>query len=198
MTVKLNHYWTIASMHKREYEKFVINEFVPGVNRLGMHTVAGWSVMIGAYSEIIVETVANDLDLLETALRDPGFQQLKASLLNYIRKYKTKVLINTSKKDAYSTDILDDSVKFTQTWDILGDKKAEFDQFTVETYSNFVLNETSPFVGATRGRPWVHVPHSISLQGVICHMLSAFYSIAPKTNDRSAMRITTPLNASIQ
>jgi len=134
MTVKLNHYWTIGSIRKNDYEKFIINDFVPGVNRLGVHTVAGWSVMVGAYSEIIIETVAADLDLLENALRNPGYQQLKSSLLNYIRKYKTKVLINTDKKNAYSTDILDDSVKFNQMWDVLGDQKEAYDRYTTEVF----------------------------------------------------------------
>ena len=134
MTVKLNHYWTIGSIRKKDYEKFIINDFVPGVNRLGVHTVAGWSVMVGAYSEIIIETVAADLELLENALRNPGYQQLKSSLLNYIRKYKTKVLVNTDKKNAYTTDILDDSVKFNQMWDVLGDQKEAYDRYTTEVF----------------------------------------------------------------
>ena len=149
MTVKLNHYWTIGSIRKNDYEKFIINDFVPGVNRLGVHTVAGWSVMVGAYSEIIIETVAADLDLLENALRNPGYQQLKSSLLNYIRKYKTKVLINTDKKNAYSTDILDDSVKFNQMWDVLGDQKEAYDRYTTE-----VFYPTLEELGITVAQEW--------------------------------------------
>lgn len=149
MTVKLNHYWTIGSIRKNDYEKFIINDFVPGVNRLGVHTVAGWSVMVGAYSEIIIETVAADLDLLENALRNPGYQQLMSSLLKYIRKYKTKVLVNTDKKNAYSTDILDDSVKFNQMWDVLGDQKEAYDQYT-----NEVFYPTLEALGITVAQEW--------------------------------------------
>jgi len=134
MTVKLNHYWSIRPVRKKDYDKFIIDDFIPGVNRLGIHTVAGWSVMVGAYSEIIIEMVANDLDHLENALRNPGYQQLKASLLNYIRNYKTKVLINTDKKNSYTTDIMDDSVKFNQMWDVLGDQKEAFDRYTTEVF----------------------------------------------------------------
>lgn len=149
MTVKLNHYWTIGSIRKKDYEKFIINDFVPGVNRLGVHTVAGWSVMVGAYSEIIIETVAADLELLENALRNPGYQQLKSSLLNYIRKYKTKVLVNTDKKNAYTTDILDDSVKFNQMWDVLGDQKEAYDRYTTE-----VFYPTLEELGITVAQEW--------------------------------------------
>ena len=110
MTVKLNHYWTINPIMRKEYNKYIIKEFIPGINRLGMHVVAGWSVMIGSISEIIFESVANDLDLLEKSLRDPNYKKLKVSLLNYIKSYKTKVLVKTGKKDSYSTDIKTDTV----------------------------------------------------------------------------------------
>ena len=49
MTVKLNHYFSITPIKSKEYKKFIIKKFIPGVNRLNMHTVAVWSVMVGAY-----------------------------------------------------------------------------------------------------------------------------------------------------
>ena len=71
MPVKLNHYYTINQTKKKEYDKFIIKKFIPKINKLGMHAVAGWSELVGAYSEIILESVSNDLDLLEKAMRDP-------------------------------------------------------------------------------------------------------------------------------
>ena len=134
MTVKLNHYWTIIHGQKKEYDKFIVKKFIPGVNQLGMHTVAGWSVLVGAYSEIIFESVSNDLDLLEKALQDKKYKQLKADLFNYVKGYKTKVLVKTGKKDSYSTDIREDTVKYNQMWDLISDKKADYGRFTVEEF----------------------------------------------------------------
>jgi len=34
---------------------------------MGIQIVAGWTVIIGAYTEILLEGVSNDLDLLEQA-----------------------------------------------------------------------------------------------------------------------------------
>jgi hypothetical protein len=61
MPIKLNHYWTIIYDKKNDYDKFIIKKFIPKINQLGMHTVAGWSVLVGAYNEIILESVSNDL-----------------------------------------------------------------------------------------------------------------------------------------
>lgn len=123
MTVKLNHYGSIINSRKKDYDKFIIRKFIPGVNQLGLHTVAGWCVLVGAYSEIILEGVANDLDQLEKALQNPRYKEIKAELLNYVKSYKTKVLVKTGKVNTYSTDIAEDTVKFNQMWNLIGEKK---------------------------------------------------------------------------
>ncbi len=141
MAVKLNHYWTIIPHKNEEYSRFIIKKFIPGVNRLGLHTVAGWSVLVGAYSEIIMETVASDLDLLEKALRSKEYKELKSELLNFVRKYKTKVLIPSQKDSAYSMDIAEDAVKFNQMWDVITLKEDDYHRF-----SSYVEEEFYPIL----------------------------------------------------
>jgi hypothetical protein len=148
MTVKLNQYWTVLPGKTEEYNKFILKKFIPGVNKLGMHTVAVWSVLVGAYSEIMFESVTSDLDLLEQAMKHKKFKELKADLLNYVKKYKTKVLVKTGKKDSYSSDIREDTVKFNQMWDLVGDKRE---------YGRFVINEFYPLLeelGISVAREW--------------------------------------------
>jgi hypothetical protein len=134
MTVKLNHYWEIIQGKSAEYNRFITHKFIPEVNKLGMHTVAGWSVLVGAYSEIIFESACNDLDHLERALKDRKYRELKSNLLNFVKNYKTKVLIATGKKDAYTMDVAENTVKFNQTWDLISEKKAQYGHFTSHEY----------------------------------------------------------------
>ncbi len=148
MTVKLNQYWTVIPGKTERYHKFILKKFIPGVNQLGLHTVAVWSVLVGAYSEIMFESVTSDLDLIEQALKDKKYKELKADLLNYVKKYKTKVLVKTGKKDSYSTDIREDTIKFNQMWDLIGDKKA---------YGRYVIDEFYPLLedlGISVAREW--------------------------------------------
>ena len=149
MPVKLNHYYSINPIKRREYQKFIIGKFIPGVNKLGMHTVAGWSVMVGAYSEIVFESVANDLDLLEQAMRNPDYRKLTNALFQYIKNYQTKVLVKTGKVDTYSTDIREDTVKFNQVWDVVSDKQKDYDKFTNDEFYP-LLNE----LGVTVAGEW--------------------------------------------
>jgi roadblock/LC7 domain-containing protein len=149
MSVKLNHYWTVNHSKKDAYDKFIIKKFIPKINQLGMHTVAGWSVLVGAYSEIIFESAANDLDLLEKSLRDERYKVLKSDLLNYVKNYKTKVLVATGKKDTYSVDVREDTVKFNQMWNIVSGQKEAFDKYTEEEFYP-VLEE----LGISVAREW--------------------------------------------
>lgn len=149
MTVKLNHYWTIIHGKKKEYDKFIIKKFIPRINQLGMHTVAGWTVLVGAYSEIIFESVSNDLDQLEKALQDPKYKAVKSELFNYVKKYKTKVLVKTGKKDSYSTDIRAETVKFNQMWDLISDRKDDYGRYTMEEFYPLLEN-----LGISVAREW--------------------------------------------
>lgn len=83
MSVKLNHYWSIIPELNDEYEKFILKKFIPGVNSLGLHTVAVWSVLIGAYSEIMFENAASNLGMIETALKDNKFISLKKRAVSF-------------------------------------------------------------------------------------------------------------------
>jgi hypothetical protein len=149
MPVKLNQYWTIISEKREGYGKFVVKKFIPGMNSLGIHVVAGWSVLVGGYSEMIIESMSSDLELVEKALRNPKFGELRDSLLNYVKGYKTKILTSTGRKDSYSSDIKEDTIKFNQMWDILSSTK--------DAYANYVVNEYYPLLeesGITVADEW--------------------------------------------
>lgn len=140
MSVKLNHYWTIIPEKHDEYIKFITGQFIPGINSLGLHTVAAWSVLIGAYSEIVLENASNDLEVIEKALRHKKFKSLKRELFKYVRAYKTKVLSNTGKVDSYTMDVRKDTVKFNQVWDIKSQKKTEYDEFVGHEYLSILAD----------------------------------------------------------
>ena len=134
MPVKFNQYWVVIPDRTKDYEKFIIKDFIPGLNRMGIQIVAGWTVIIGAYTEILLEGVSNDLDLLEQALKQSKYKELSDNLLSYVKGYKTKILVPSSKTDIYSMDIKKHTVKFSQMWDVIPGKKADYERFVSEEY----------------------------------------------------------------
>jgi hypothetical protein len=113
----------------KDYEKFIIGKYIPGINKLGIHIVAGWTVLIGGYSDIVMEGVSNDLDGLEQAMTNKKYMKLHDELLDHVKGYKTKVLTSTGQKDDYSRDVQKNTVKFIQMWDVIPKKKEDYRSF---------------------------------------------------------------------
>ncbi|MBI5578407.1 MAG: hypothetical protein HY895_04570 [Deltaproteobacteria bacterium] len=134
MTVKFNQYWRIDPEKAQEYEKFMLTKYIPGVNQLGIHIVAGWVVLVGGYSEILCEGTTTDLHLLETALTHQKYKELNNELLNCIKSYKTKVLVSSGRKDAYSKDIKISTIKFTQAWDVVSKNSGDYQKYSMESF----------------------------------------------------------------
>lgn len=152
MAVKMMHYWTVIPSENQAYADYIINAFIPGINRLGMHTAAGWSVIVGSYSEVILEVVSEDLDQMETALKSEEYRFLKSDLLNFIKNYKTKILVPLKKDQAYSIDYGVDTIKFNQVWDVITREKDDF-----KKYRHFVKKEFYPVlekIGVTIASEW--------------------------------------------
>ncbi len=135
------HYWTINPSSKEAYADFIIKKFIPGVNRLGMHAVAGWSVLVGSYSDVIMETVSSDLDQLEGALKTRDYRLLKSDLLNLVKSYKTKVMVPIAQRGSYSMSIAQDTIKFNQMWDVITLKPGDYKE-----YEQFVTQEFYPLL----------------------------------------------------
>ncbi len=134
MAVKLNQYWSIIPGKYDEYEKFLISEFIPGVNRLGLQTVAAWSVLIGAYSEIILENASDDLEMIEKTLKNSEYKSLKRNLLKVVKNYHTKVLLDTGRTESYTKHIEDGTIKFNQMWDVQNQKKDDYEKFLKDEF----------------------------------------------------------------
>lgn len=134
MTVKFNQYWRIDPEKTQEYEKYILSKFIPGVNQLGIHIVAGWVVLVGGYSEILCEGITTDLHLLETALTHQKYKELNSELLNCIKSYKTKVLVSSGRREAYSKDIKTNTIKFTQSWDVISKNSGDYQKYSMESF----------------------------------------------------------------
>ena len=134
MSVKLNHYWAIIPGKDEECVKFITNKFIPIVNNLGLHTVAVWSVLVGAYSEIVLENASSDLDIIEKVLKAKQYKTLKQDLFKCVTNYQTKVLVNTGKLDSYTMNISKGTIKFNQMWNVQSHRKEEYDQFVINEY----------------------------------------------------------------
>lgn len=92
MAVKVLMTWDIASERDQEYFEFVIGEFIPGVQRLGLQPAEAWATVYGSYPQIQVGLLAADITQARQILGSSDWVMLQDRLSNYIKNFSCKVV----------------------------------------------------------------------------------------------------------
>lgn len=92
MPVKVLMTWDISSDQDQEYFEFMIGEFVPGVQRLGLQPSEAWVTIYGTYPQIQVALLAENAPSARDALGSLEWGALQDRLFGYIKNYSYKVV----------------------------------------------------------------------------------------------------------
>ncbi len=84
--------WDIAADHEQEYFEFVIGEWVPGVQRLGLQPTDAWATVYGAYPQIQVNMLADNESAARRILGSNDWTALENRLLAFVRNFSCKVV----------------------------------------------------------------------------------------------------------
>ncbi len=90
--VKVIMTWDIAADHEQEYFEFVIGEWVPGVQRLGLQPIDAWATVYGAYPQIQVGLIADNAPRVREVLASKDWSALEDRLLAFVRNFSYKVV----------------------------------------------------------------------------------------------------------
>jgi len=92
MAVKILMTWDIAPEHEQEYFEFVIGEFVPGVQRMGLQPAEAWATLYGSYPQIQVVLLAETAVQARKALASSDWTLLQDRLFTYVKNYSQKIV----------------------------------------------------------------------------------------------------------
>ncbi|MBI5934028.1 MAG: hypothetical protein HY867_09995 [Chloroflexi bacterium] len=92
MPVKVLMTWDISPEREQEYFEFVIGEFVPGVQRLGLQPTEAWATIYGNHPQIQVGLVAEDAANARRILNSPDWIRLSDQLFTFVKNYSHKVV----------------------------------------------------------------------------------------------------------
>jgi hypothetical protein len=96
MAVKLLMTWDIMPGREQEYFEFVVREFVPGMQRLGIQPTEAWYTTYGDRPQILTGGVTENMDSMELALATDEWRELRENLLEYVTNFDYKVVPATS------------------------------------------------------------------------------------------------------
>ena len=92
--VKLLMSWDIKEGRDAEYFEFVVREWVPGITRLGLQPTEAWYTVFGDQPQVLTGGVAEDLDSIQDILESTEWEELQASLQEFVMNYQQKVVPN--------------------------------------------------------------------------------------------------------
>lgn len=92
MAVKLLMTWDIAPDHEQDYFEFVINEFVPGVQRMGLKPAEAWATVFGDYPQIQVSILGDELTDVQQALKSESWAELQEKLFGLVKNFSYKII----------------------------------------------------------------------------------------------------------
>lgn len=92
MSVKLIMTWDILPEHEQEYFEFVVREFIPGVQHLGLDLQDAWATVYGEQPQILVGATFPPTIQPNTILNSPEWISLHNQLMDYIENYTQKLV----------------------------------------------------------------------------------------------------------
>jgi len=92
MLVKLLITYDINENTVEEYRQFVLGEFLPAVQRMGLAVTEVWHTAYGDYPDHQTELVSRDEDTMKRILGSEEWADLESQLSEYVSGFERKVL----------------------------------------------------------------------------------------------------------
>ncbi|MBN2304137.1 MAG: hypothetical protein JXQ72_06665 [Anaerolineae bacterium] len=90
--IKLLLMWDIKPGRDQDYFEFMVREFAPGLNRLGLRPTEAWLALYGDCPQILMEGTVADLATMRQLLASDGWDDLHQKLLEYVDNYNHKIV----------------------------------------------------------------------------------------------------------
>lgn len=78
--------------HREEYFRYVLGEFIPAMENLGLTMCEAWHTAYGRYPLRLTGFLASDRETLETVLASQDFIELEGRLRDFVVNYRRKIV----------------------------------------------------------------------------------------------------------
>ena len=92
MAIKIIMTWDISPEREQEYFEFVVREFIPGVQRLGLELKDAWATVYGTRPQILVGAQLPTVSKAHQVMRSSEWVSLHNQLQDYVINYSEKIV----------------------------------------------------------------------------------------------------------
>jgi hypothetical protein len=84
--------WDILPGREQEYFEFVVREFIPGIQALGLEPSDAWLTIYGNQPQILTGVQIKNLNSLNHVMTSQEWDQMITKLLDYVDNLKIKTV----------------------------------------------------------------------------------------------------------
>jgi len=84
--------WDIQPGREQEYFEFIVRDWIPGLQRMGMEPSDAWFTMYGNQPQIMAAVQASSLSTLRKSLSSSDWKDITQRLLDYVENFDYKVV----------------------------------------------------------------------------------------------------------
>lgn len=95
MATKIIMRWDVRKETESEYFEFLVHEFIPGLNQLGIGDIQVWYTAYGECEQKLASGVASDVEQMQRILAAEEWLTLTEKLKEYVDDYSEKVIAAT-------------------------------------------------------------------------------------------------------
>ena len=92
MALKLLMTWDMVPGQEQEYFEFLVREFVPGLQRLGVEPTEAWYTTYGDGPQMLAGFVAENHEVMQSALETQEWAKLRDRLFEFVTNFNSKVV----------------------------------------------------------------------------------------------------------
>jgi hypothetical protein len=92
VAVKLLMTWDILPGREQEYFEFVVRDFLPEVQKMGLEPTDSWFTMYGDHPQIMATAQMPSINSLQKILESSDWESLTNRLLDYVENFEYKVV----------------------------------------------------------------------------------------------------------
>lgn len=88
--------WDIRPETESEYFEFMVSEFIPGSNRLGLTDIQAWYTLYGDCEQILFTGITNSEEDMNRILGSETWDSLQIRLTDLVSNFSRKVIANAT------------------------------------------------------------------------------------------------------
>ena len=94
-SAKLLMRWNVEAETDSEYFEFLVHEFIPGLNKLGVLEIQVWYTQYGDCEQKLASGITKSMDEMKKVLSSEEWKQLAEKLDSYVSDFDQKVVSAT-------------------------------------------------------------------------------------------------------